>query len=164
MGEFCYWFSDTTKSWDEAEDHCRNNFQANQGELFSPASCDEFTKMAHHLEVAGGLFSVYLTYMSNLSTYVFACACTNSGLSFSRGPAERDKSHWVGAADATGDQEWYWVSGDPVPGGPPFWATNEPDDHYNSNYCGFMSSYRRFYLADERCTSPHYFICKLHTV
>ncbi|KAK8390589.1 hypothetical protein O3P69_010347 [Scylla paramamosain] len=129
VGEFCYWFSDIIKTWDEAEYHCRNNFQVNLGELFSPASCEEFTKMAHHLEVA-----------------------------------ERDKSHWVGAADATGDQEWYWVSGDPVSGGAPFWATNEPDDHYNSNYCGFMSSYRRFYLADERCTSSHYFICKLHTV
>ncbi|KAG0722985.1 Lithostathine-1-beta [Chionoecetes opilio] len=127
VGSYCYWFSDTTKTWFEAEDFCRNNFNKNAGELFSPSTCDEFTQMAHHLEVA-----------------------------------ERDKDHWVGASDVSGYQEWFWVSGYPVPEGTPFWATSEPDDHFSSNYCGLMSQEKRFYMEDESCSRHHYYICKLH--
>ncbi|XP_050701671.1 macrophage mannose receptor 1-like [Eriocheir sinensis] len=129
VGEYCYWFSSNLKTWSNAEDYCRTNFLSNQGELFAPSTCDEFTKVAHHLDVA-----------------------------------ERDRSHWVGAADSTGDQEWYWVSGTTVPGGAPFWATGEPNDHILSNFCGLMSHKKRFYMEDEGCMNLHYFICKLHSV
>ncbi|XP_071539264.1 uncharacterized protein [Panulirus ornatus] len=132
IGEYCYWFSSSRKSWTSAEDYCRTHYSSNMGELFSPSSCDEFTKMANHLEVA-----------------------------------ERDKSHWVGAADISGHQEWFWVNGDPVPGGPPFWATDFPLNHPASgpnDFCGLMSSTKRFYLVDKKCTDYNYFICKLHIV
>lgn len=127
VGDYCYWFSDSLKSWSTSENYCRTHFSSNRGELFSPSSCDEFTKMAHHLEVT-----------------------------------ERDKSHWVGASDATENQEWAWVSGDMVPGGAPFWATSEPNDHELRYYCGLMGNEKRFYLEDEKCSAAHYFICKLH--
>lgn len=53
VGEFCYWFSSIKKSWSSAEDYCRSHFDSYRGELFSLDSCDEFSKIAHHLEVAG---------------------------------------------------------------------------------------------------------------
>ncbi|XP_071539263.1 uncharacterized protein [Panulirus ornatus] len=132
VGDFCYWFSNDRTYWWDAEDYCRTHYSSNMGELFAPSSCDEFTKVAHHMEVA-----------------------------------ERDKSHWVGASDISGHQEWFWVNGDPVPGGPPFWATDSPSNHLTSgpnDFCALMSNTKRFYLVDGKCNDENYFICKLHYV
>ncbi|XP_071539779.1 macrophage mannose receptor 1-like [Panulirus ornatus] len=133
VGDFCYYFSNSVKSWVDAQHFCNSHYPTNMGELFSPSSCDEFTRMAHHLEVAGN-----------------------------------DRSHWVGASDVTGKQEWFWVNGIPVPGGPPFWATGFPSgsgDNTSSgpnDYSALMSNSKRYYLVDEASASKNYFICKLN--
>ncbi|XP_068204769.1 uncharacterized protein [Palaemon carinicauda] len=128
IGTGCYYFSTYHSNWNAAEERCRSKFHHHQGQLFSPASCDEFVHIAHHLEVT-----------------------------------EDKKDRWVGAIDVTGNHEWYWESGDLIPGGPPFWATSEPNhksDHARDQGA-YMSASKRFYLEDDSTSHQLDYICKV---
>jgi len=49
IGRNCYIFYKEPKTWQDAENTCRNMHHADNGALFYPSTCDEFTKLAHHL-------------------------------------------------------------------------------------------------------------------
>ncbi|XP_066950047.1 uncharacterized protein [Macrobrachium rosenbergii] len=124
----CYYFSSSYSDWHYADEHCQSKFHHHQAQLFSPTSCDEFSHVAHHLEVT-----------------------------------EDSKDRWVGAIDVTGNHEWYWDTGDLIPGGPPFWATSEPDHRGDRarRQGAFMSVSKRFYLEDGSTENHHNYICKV---
>ncbi|KAK7065178.1 hypothetical protein SK128_016820 [Halocaridina rubra] len=78
--------------------------------------------------------------------------------------SEDTKKYWVGAVDISGYQEWFWVNGVGVPGGPPYWASGQPshnDEDAPRVHCGAMSNGQRFYLNDDSCSDQYHFICKL---
>lgn len=76
-------------------------------------------------------------------------------------------SYWVGAIDVTGDEDWTWVDGVLVPGGPPYWAVGEPShahDNQPREHCAVMSTDKDYYLSDTHCTEKYRYICKLTVV
>ena len=43
-------------TWQEAEKICRERHDVDNGALFYPKTCDEFTRVAHHLAADGKLY------------------------------------------------------------------------------------------------------------
>ncbi|XP_042890295.1 macrophage mannose receptor 1-like [Penaeus japonicus] len=78
--------------------------------------------------------------------------------------SENTNSYWVGGVDVSGKDEWTWVSGENIPGGPPYWATGEPSHSHENQpheHCTVMAADKRYYLHDTHCTDKHPYICKL---
>nr|WKK54421.1 macrophage mannose receptor [Penaeus vannamei] len=78
--------------------------------------------------------------------------------------AEKANSYWVGGVDISGNEEWTWVNGENIPGGPPYWATGEPShshDNQPREHCTVMTAEKRYYLQDVHCGDRHPYICKL---
>nr|XP_027228785.1 macrophage mannose receptor 1-like [Penaeus vannamei] len=78
--------------------------------------------------------------------------------------AEDTNAYWVGGVDISGEEEWTWVSGENIPGGPPYWATGEPShshDNQPREHCTVMTAEKRYYLQDVHCDDRHPYICKL---
>ncbi|XP_071524520.1 C-type mannose receptor 2-like [Panulirus ornatus] len=77
---------------------------------------------------------------------------------------ESVNSYWVGAEDVSGQEEWTWVDGQLVPGGPPYWASGQPSHEHNNEpweHCAVMDSEMRYYMRDVHCSDRHPYICKL---
>ncbi|KAK7065180.1 hypothetical protein SK128_016822, partial [Halocaridina rubra] len=63
--------------------------------------------------------------------------------------------------------EWFWVNGEAVPGGPPYWASGQPSHNHQNKpreHCATMHNEMRFYLDDNHCTDKFHYICKLQLV
>ncbi|XP_037780720.1 macrophage mannose receptor 1-like [Penaeus monodon] len=78
--------------------------------------------------------------------------------------AENTNSYWVGGVDISGNEEWTWVNGENIPGGPPYWATGEPSHSHDNEpreHCTVMTAEKRYYLQDVHCADAHPYICKL---
>ncbi|CAL4120903.1 unnamed protein product [Meganyctiphanes norvegica] len=81
--------------------------------------------------------------------------------------AENDHDYWVGGIDASGYNEWTWVSGDTLPIGIPYWAYGQPDHSghgYERYECTKMSGDVAHYLDDYKCSWDERYICKVHIV
>lgn len=82
-------------------------------------------------------------------------------------PTESVGSYWVGAEDVTGQEDWSWVDGGLLPGGPPYWASGQPSHNHDNQpweHCAVMDADMRYYLRDAHCTDRHPYICKLTKV
>jgi len=67
---------------------------------------------------------------------------------------------WLGATDREIEQEWYWVSGDPVP--PAIWKPwpdNQPSGDGNCMEIHFRQR-NGFYLNDWYCHNKGHFACE----
>ena len=53
IGRICYIFYKDLSTWQEAEKRCRERHDADNGALFYPKTCNEFTQLAHHLAADG---------------------------------------------------------------------------------------------------------------
>ncbi|XP_071541890.1 perlucin-like protein [Panulirus ornatus] len=73
-------------------------------------------------------------------------------------------SVWLGGTDQTVEGVWLWVTGDPMPRGPPFWGyvdnyRSEPSGGKNQN-CAVLY-HQDYYIHDTECSGTFAPLCQL---